>query len=57
MGGYQVCHKWLKDRKGRVLSFEDIRHYQRVVAALGETIVLMEHIDEVIEEGGGWPMG
>ena len=57
VGGYQVCHKWLKDRKGRVLSFEDILHYQRVVAALEETIALMERVDEVIEEGGGWPMG
>ena len=56
VGGYQVCHKWLKDRKGRVLSFEDILHYQRVVAALGETIGLMEQVDEVIEKGGGWPM-
>jgi predicted helicase len=56
VGGYQVCHKWLKDRKGRVLSYEDIRHYQRVVAALGETIALMERIDEAIEEHGGWPI-
>jgi len=56
VGGYQVCHKWLKDRKGRVLSFEDIVHYQRVVASLRETIVLMERVDEVIEEGGGWPI-
>jgi hypothetical protein len=32
-------------------------HYQRVVAALEETIGLMERIEEVIEEGGGWPMG
>ena len=56
VGGYQVCQKWLKDRKGRVLSFEDIQHYQRIVAALGETIELMEKIDEVIEEHGGWPI-
>ena len=54
VGGYQVCHKWLKDRKGRMLSFEDILHYQRVVAALGKTIGLMERVDEVIEEGGRW---
>ena len=56
IGGYQVCQKWLKDRKGRTLSFEDIRHYQRIVAALAETITLMERIDEVIEEHGGWPL-
>jgi hypothetical protein len=56
IGGYQVCEKWLKDRKGRVLSPEDIEHYQRIVVALAETIRLMGEIDEVIEQHGGWPM-
>ena len=56
IGGYQVCEKWLKDRKGRVLSAEDIEHYQRVVVALNETIRIMREIDEVIEEHGGWPI-
>ena len=56
VGGYQVCQKWLKDRRGRTLTFEDNQHYQRVVAALGETIELMEQIDVAIEEHGGWPI-
>ena len=56
VGGYQVCQKWLKDRKGRTLTFEDIQHYQRIVSALGETIGVMEQIDRVIEEHGGWPI-
>ncbi len=56
VGGYQVCHKWLKDRRGRALSYEDIRQYQRIVTALEETISLMEQIDEAIEEYGGWPI-
>jgi predicted helicase len=56
VGGYQVCQKWLKDRKGRTLSFDDIRHYQKIVAALAETINLMDEIDETIEMGGGWPI-
>ncbi len=55
IGGYQVCHKWLKDRKGRTLSPEDIEHYRYIVAALKETITLMTRIDEVIEQHGGWP--
>ena len=55
IGGYQVCHKWLKDRKGRMLSDEDIAHYQKVVVALNETIRIMAEIDEVIEAHGGWP--
>ncbi|MBV8822947.1 MAG: hypothetical protein JO123_09175, partial [Ktedonobacteraceae bacterium] len=56
VGGYKVCEKWLKDRKGRTLSFEDIRHYQRIVAALAETRALMEQVDEAIDEHDGWPM-
>jgi HD superfamily phosphodiesterase len=44
------------DRKGRALSYEDINHYRRVVAALAETIALMEQIDAVIAEHGGWPI-
>lgn len=55
IGGYQVCEKWLKDRKGRTLSTEDIAHYQRIVVALNETIRLMAEIDLVIETHGGWP--
>ncbi|MEI6449414.1 MAG: type ISP restriction/modification enzyme [Actinomycetes bacterium] len=56
VGGYQVCAKWLKDRKGRQLSYDDLTHYQYVVAALAETIVLMREIDEAIEAHGGWPL-
>ncbi len=55
IGGYQVCEKWLKDRKGRTLSKDDIAHYQKIVVALAETIKLMKEIDEVIEQHGGWP--
>jgi len=55
IGGYQVCEKWLKDRKGRKLSADDITHYQKIVVALAETIRLMAEIDEVIERHGGWP--
>jgi predicted helicase len=53
IGGYQVCHKWLKDRKGRTLSQDDIEHYQKIVIALGQSIELMKQIDEAIPS---WPM-
>jgi predicted helicase len=56
VGGYQICHKWLNDRKGRILSFDDIQHYQRIVSVLGETIQIMDQIDEAIEDQGGWPI-
>lgn len=53
VGGYQVCQKWLKDRKGRTLTYDDIQHYQRIVVALQETIELMAKIDAVIP---AWPI-
>ena len=53
VGGYRVCEKWLKDRKGRQLSFDDLMHYQKVVVALAETGRLMEEIDKAIP---GWPI-
>jgi len=56
IGGYQVLEKWLKDRKGRELTWDDIQYYQKVVVALTETIRLMAEIDAVIEAHGGWPL-
>jgi predicted helicase len=53
IGGYQVCEKWLKDRRGRQLSYDDITHYRMIIAALKETIRLMEEIDKAIPE---WPI-
>jgi uncharacterized protein len=53
--GYQVCQKWLKDRKGRTLSKADIAYYHKIVVALDETIRLMAEIDQTIEAHGGWP--
>jgi predicted helicase len=47
IGGYQPAQKWLKDRKGRELSFDDILHYQRIIVALTETQRLMVEIDKV----------
>jgi hypothetical protein len=53
VGGYQVCEKWLKDRRGRSLSFDDQQHYQRITVALRETIRLMAEIEALIPE---WPL-
>lgn len=47
IGGYQPAQKWLKDRYGRKLTFEDIIHYQKIIIALTETDRLMKEIDEV----------
>ncbi|NJR71821.1 MAG: hypothetical protein HC782_01265 [Gammaproteobacteria bacterium] len=53
IGGYQVCKKWLKDRKGRQLSYDDIKHYHGIVASLAETIELQNKIDDAIPS---WPL-
>ena len=55
IGGYRPAEKWLKDRKGRVLSDDDIDHYRQILAALADTERLMDEIDQIIEQHGGWP--
>lgn len=50
IGGYQVCHKWLKDRKGRSLSLEEIKQYCKIVTAIKQTISIQHKIDEIYPE-------
>ncbi|MEQ1740250.1 MAG: type ISP restriction/modification enzyme [Methyloglobulus sp.] len=49
IGGYQPqpAQKWLKDRHGRTLSFDDILHYQKIIVSLTETHRIMQEIDAV----------
>jgi len=47
IGGYQPAQKWLKDRKGRQLSYDDIQHYQKMIVALTETDRIMSEIDRL----------
>jgi predicted helicase len=47
IGGYQPAQKWLKDRKERILEFDDILHYQKIIVALTETDRLMKEIDKI----------
>lgn len=53
IGGYQVCEKWLKDRKGRKLAYDDIQLYQKMIVSIRETIRLMAEIDKAIPH---WPI-
>ncbi len=50
IGGYQVCRKWLKDRKGRILSLEEIKHYCKVVTAIKKTLEIQKGIDAIYPE-------
>ena len=56
IGGYRVAEKWLKDRKGRQLTYDDITHYQNVVAALARTLAIQAELDAAIDAAGGWPL-
>jgi hypothetical protein len=55
IGGYHPAERWLKDRKGRSLSYEDKETYSRIIAALSETRRLMSEIEKLIHKHGGWP--
>ena len=47
IGGYQPAQKWLKDRKERELSYDDILHYQKIIYSLTKTDELMKKIDDI----------
>ncbi|MDE0399728.1 MAG: N-6 DNA methylase [Candidatus Poribacteria bacterium] len=48
IGAYQVCEKWLRDRKGEVLRHEDVRRYRAILVAVAETLRVMGEIDGVL---------
>jgi predicted helicase len=50
IGGYQVLNKWLKDRKGRGISSEEIKKYCNIVTAISKTIIIQNKIDEIYPE-------
>jgi hypothetical protein len=49
IGGYQPAQKWLKDRKARALSYDDVKHYQRILKILSETDRIMKTITMTLE--------
>ena len=53
VGGYKVCEKWLKDRKDRALTYDDIETYRKITESLRRTIRIMSAIDETIPS---WPL-
>lgn len=50
IGGYQPAQKWIKDRRGRTLSWDDIRHYQSIVKICAETDRIMKEINLPLRE-------
>ncbi|PJA13059.1 DNA methyltransferase, partial [Candidatus Dojkabacteria bacterium CG_4_10_14_0_2_um_filter_Dojkabacteria_WS6_41_15] len=53
IGGYQPTQKWLKDRKGKKLTFDEVLHYQRIIVALVNTDRIMKEIDGLLPK---WPL-
>ena len=50
VGAYQVCEKWLKDRRGEALRYEDVRQYRAILVAVAETLRVTTAIDGVLWE-------
>ena len=50
IGAYQVCEKWLKDRRGEALSHIEVRQYRAILVAVAETLAVMDEIDAIL-----WP--
>ncbi|MDE6227558.1 MAG: hypothetical protein K2M63_08590 [Muribaculaceae bacterium] len=46
--GYRPLDKWLKDRNGKMLTGDEIRHYQKIVVALDKTAAVMDEVDRII---------
>ena len=49
IGAYQVCEKWLKDRRDKALSIDEVRQYRSILVAIAETLRVVEEIDAVLE--------
>lgn len=50
IGGYQVCDKWLKDRKERILSLTETEQYCKIVTAISKTIEIQQEIDNLYQD-------
>ena len=56
IGGYKVCEKWLKNRKGKQLFEKDIRYYINIILSIQQTLNVIKEIDQIIEKCAGWPI-
>ena len=56
IGSYYPAQKWLKDRVGRQLTYNDIRHYKKICSALKKLSNVIVKIDQAIDFHGGWPL-
>jgi hypothetical protein len=55
VGSYEVCRKWLSERKGESLSADDITCFAAIVQAIEDSLREQANIEEAISTHGGWP--
>jgi hypothetical protein len=55
IGGHQVCRKWLRERRGRTLSREELEEFLGIISVLQDTAEAVKEIDRAISQHGGWP--
>lgn len=55
LGGYQICEKWFKDRRGKVLSQDERDHARRMLGSISKIVTTQIEIDELIRDFGGFP--
>lgn len=56
IGSYEVCKKWLSERRGRRLSVDDCRRFSAVLHAIEETLSEQLKIERTVAAHGGWPL-
>jgi len=56
VGGYQVAHRWLRERRGKELTARELRAYIRIVGALADLVTAGVAVDEAVEASGGWQL-
>lgn len=56
IGGGYPARKWLSDRRGRLLTYDDLSEYAQVLGAIDQTVAIVDEIETLIEEYGGWPL-
>jgi hypothetical protein len=55
LGGYQICEKWFKDRRGQCLSQVEIDHVRKMLGSISKIIKLQAEVDETVTSFGGFP--
>jgi len=53
-GTHQICHKWLRDRRGKSLTASDVTRYAKVVQCASHMVSAMQQVDQLVASAGGF---